>query len=155
VVELRSGERSDGAAVVGSAAMAKSRRARVPYAHRTRIEKLGVKRAQHVLLVGLDDASFRAELRHAGAHVTTRASDETDLIFLRADDRDALVKLAGLEEKMKRDGAIWVIRPRGSDAITEADVMSAGKAAGLVDVKVARFSDAHSALKFVIPVSKR
>jgi len=56
---------------------------------------------------------------------------------------------------MTRDGAIWVIRPRGSDAISEGDVMAAGKAAGLVDIKVARFSDTHSALKFVIPIGQR
>jgi hypothetical protein len=33
--------------------------------------------------------------------------------------------------------------------------MKAGKAAGLVDVKVARFSDTHTAEKFVIPVRDR
>jgi hypothetical protein len=33
--------------------------------------------------------------------------------------------------------------------------MTAGKAVGLVDVKVARFSETHHREKFVIPVSKR
>jgi hypothetical protein len=33
--------------------------------------------------------------------------------------------------------------------------MRAGKLAGLVDVKVARFSDTHTAEKFVIPVARR
>ena len=33
--------------------------------------------------------------------------------------------------------------------------MKAGKAAGLVDVKVVRLSDTHTAEKYVIPVSKR
>jgi hypothetical protein len=33
--------------------------------------------------------------------------------------------------------------------------MAAGKAAGLVDVKVVSFSDTHSANKFVIPKDKR
>ncbi|PYR70118.1 MAG: hypothetical protein DMF88_03745 [Acidobacteria bacterium] len=51
--------------------------------------------------------------------------------------------------------AIWVIRPKGSQQISESDVMKAGKAAGLVDVKVARFSETHTAEKFVIPVSRR
>jgi hypothetical protein len=39
--------------------------------------------------------------------------------------------------------------------ITEGDVMAAGKAAGLVDVKVVRFSETHTAEKFVIPVALR
>lgn len=33
--------------------------------------------------------------------------------------------------------------------------MKAAKAAGLVDVKVVRFSETHSANKFVVPVAKR
>ena len=134
--------------------MAKAR-AEVSYAHRSRIEKLGVKRAQRVLVIGVHDAAFRAELQQAGAHVVTRAAGEADIIFLEANDRAALKKLPALTKQMTRDGAIWVIRPRGSDAISEGDVMAAGKAAGLVDIKVARFSETRSSLKFVIPVSKR
>jgi len=135
--------------------MAKSHAPEVSYAHRTRIEKLGVKRGHRVLVVRVDDEMFRAELDQAGAHVATRATGHADIVFLGADGRAALGKLATLQTQIARDGAIWVIRPRGSDAISEADVMAAGKAAGLVDVKVARFSDTHSALKFVIPLSKR
>jgi hypothetical protein len=56
---------------------------------------------------------------------------------------------------MARDGAIWVIRPKGVKTITEADVMTAGKAAGLVDTKVVRFSDSHTAEKLVIPLARR
>jgi hypothetical protein len=33
--------------------------------------------------------------------------------------------------------------------------MAAGKAAGLVDVKVVSFSETHTAEKFVVPVAKR
>mgnify|MGYP006170174075 CR=1 FL=1 len=40
-------------------------------------------------------------------------------------------------------------------SVVEADVMAAGKAAGLVDVKVVRFSATHTAEKLVIPVTKR
>jgi hypothetical protein len=48
-----------------------------------------------------------------------------------------------------------VIRPKGVTQITEADVLTAGKAAGLVDTKVARFSDTHTAEKLVIPKERR
>jgi hypothetical protein len=135
--------------------MAKSHAPEVSYAHRTRIEKLGVKRGHRVLVLRVDDEMFRAELNQAGADVAARATGQADIVFLGADGQAALGKLAALQKQIARDGAIWVIRPRGSDAISEADVMAAGKAAGLVDVKVARFSDTHSALKFVIPLSKR
>ena len=56
---------------------------------------------------------------------------------------------------MKPNGALWVIRPKGRPEISERAVMDAGKAAGLVDVKVVSFSETHTAEKFVIPLAAR
>lgn len=121
----------------------------------SRLDKLGVKPSHTVLVVGGVDAAFVRELEARAARVCRRADVEADAIFYAADSRPALARLETLERHLKRDGAIWVIRPKGVDAITEADVMKAGKAAGLVDVKVVRFSDTHTAEKFVIPVARR
>jgi hypothetical protein len=121
----------------------------------SRLDKLGVKRDQTVIVLGVDDASFASELKARGASVSTRLSGEADIIFYSAESRAALGRLEALQKNLKRDGAIWVIRPKGVAAITENDVMKAGKLAGLVDVKVARFSDTHTAEKFVIPVARR
>jgi hypothetical protein len=44
---------------------------------------------------------------------------------------------------------------KGQKSITETDVRSAGLQAGLVDIKVVSFSATHTALKFVVPKSKR
>jgi hypothetical protein len=120
-----------------------------------RLDKLGVKASHVVLVLGVDDSEFTRELEKRGAQVSTRAAGEADVIFYAAPARAALEKLRSLQKHLKRDGAIWVIRPKGVQAITEADVMKAGKAAGLVDVKVARFSETHTAEKFVIPVRNR
>jgi hypothetical protein len=78
-----------------------------------------------------------------------------DVIFVAANDRGDLDRLVTVQKYLKRDGAVWVIRPKGSANISESDVMKAGKAAGLVDVKVARFSESHTAEKFVIPIARR
>lgn len=121
----------------------------------SRLDKLGVKRAHVVLVLGVDDGPFMRELEERGAQVSRKAAGRADLIFYAAPSRAALDRLVPLQKHLKRDGAIWVIRPKGVQAITESDVMRAGKAAGLVDVKVARFSDTHTAEKFVIPVAKR
>ena len=48
-----------------------------------------------------------------------------------------------------------MVYPKGQKHICEADVMAAGKAAKLVDIKVVGFSETHSALKMVIPVARR
>jgi hypothetical protein len=121
----------------------------------TRLDKLGVKSGQRVLVLGVDDADFVPELEARGVTVTTTPSGRVNVIFYAAESYAALDRLASLQKHMERDAALWVIRPRGVQAITEGDVMKAGKAAGLVDVKVARFSNTHTAEKFVIPVARR
>jgi hypothetical protein len=121
----------------------------------SRIDKLDVKPGQVVLFVGIRDATLREEIETRGAIVVARVIDPVDTIFVAANERSDLRRLATLQNFLKRDGAIWVIRPKGSPNISENDVMSAGKGVGLVDVKVVRFSETHTAEKFVIPVSKR
>ena len=54
-----------------------------------------------------------------------------------------------LQRRLTKAGALWVIRPKGHPAISEDDVLQGGRAAGLVDVKVVRFSETHTAGKFV------
>jgi len=121
----------------------------------SRVDKLGVKTGQSVLFVGLRDASLREEIETRGATVLFRGTEEADAIFLAANYRSDLERLVTLQKFLKPDGAIWVIRPKGSPDISEGDVMKAGKAVGLVDVKVVRFSETHTAEKFVIPVARR
>ena len=117
----------------------------------TRLDKLGVKTGMSVLCLSLRDEAFVEELCARGAEVSARRRTGADIIFYGAPDRGALDMLPGLVPSMKKDGALWVIRPKGVKAITEAEVMAAGKAAGLVDVKVVSFSDTHTAEKFMIP----
>ena len=69
-----------------------------------------------------------------------------------------LRRLERLKRSLKPAGAIWVIRPKALPSgtkVSERAVMAAGKAAGLVDVKVVGFSATHTAEKFVIPVKDR
>jgi hypothetical protein len=120
------------------------------------IEKLGVKPGQKVALLGVDDDTFARQLESAGATVARgRTAKNADAIFFGADARADLVRVPKLRQSLAPNGALWIIRPRGVERITESEVMAAGKAAGLVDVKVVRFSETHTAEKFVIPVSDR
>lgn len=125
-------------------------------APRTRLEKLGVKASSRVAVTGIDDREFLAELTRATPHVNrgTR-QNHNDLIFFGASTDEDLAALSDLKSRLKSDGAIWVVRPKGRKEITEAGVMAAGKAVGLVDVKVVKFSETHTAEKFVIPLKGR
>ena len=80
---------------------------------------------------------------------------DCDSIVLAAPERAALAKLATLRHHLKPDGALWVLRPKGSPDLSEMEVLEAGRAAGLVDTKVVAFSAALTAEKFVIPVAQR
>ncbi len=126
------------------------------YSHQTRLQKLGVKPEWRVSVVSVGDPAFVTELRGAVAHVSVgRVLDESDAIFFGAVDAKELVRLGVLKRSMKQNGALWVIRPKGRPEISERAVMDAGKAAGLVDVKVISFSSTHTGEKFVIPVANR
>ncbi|MGH8103778.1 MAG: hypothetical protein ACREJQ_04570 [bacterium] len=72
-----------------------------------------------------------------------------------ANRREELKESGKLKKALKSNGALWVIRPKGSGDISEAEVMSARKAVGLVDMKVVKFSETHTAEKFVIPLTER
>jgi hypothetical protein len=118
----------------------------------SRLDKLGVKAGMSVVVVGERHDDLVRELKSRGARIVRTAPAEgTDLMFYGASHRDALDRLRALGRSLKPNGALWVIRPKGSAAITESEVMAAGKKAGLVDVKVVSFSETHTAEKFVIP----
>ena len=124
----------------------------------SRLAKLGVKEGVRILLVGAVEEAFVEELRAAGATAVRRMGRGTpafDVIFLAVERRESLEQLEALASKIVPSGAIWTLRAKGQRAVTEADTMSAGKRAGLVDVKVVSFSDTLTAEKFVIPVAKR
>lgn len=124
----------------------------------SRLDKLGVKPGMRVVLLGpIGDAGFTTELRARGATVTRGLSTAraADIVFLSAASREDLNRVPSAAGAIKPDGSVWIVRPKGQRAVTEADSMSAGKRAGLVDVKVVSFSEALTAEKYVIPVAKR
>ncbi|MGZ3474199.1 MAG: hypothetical protein ACXWUG_07745 [Polyangiales bacterium] len=121
-----------------------------------RIQKLGVKAGQKIVALAIDDESFLAELRAVTPEAsTTLKGDDLDLVFYGASTKKSLDRLAALKTRIAAAGAIWIVRPKGIAAITEADVRLAAQAVDLVDVKVVKFSETHTAEKLVIPVVKR
>jgi hypothetical protein len=120
------------------------------------LDKLGVKPDHKIGAVGSLDAQLIQQLEQRSRELTVgRPRPDSDLIFIAADRKSDLRQLASLQRYLKRNGAIWVVRPKGGAGPTERDVMEAGKAAGLVDTKVVSLSETHTAEKYVIPVSRR
>jgi hypothetical protein len=122
---------------------------------KSRIDKIGVKPGQRVSALGVSDRAFVDELNAAGADVSERVRKDSDAIFIAVESSADLRRIASLAKSLAPAGALWAIRRKGVADASEALTMAAGKAAGLVDVKVVRFSETHTAEKFVIPKSRR
>ena len=120
----------------------------------SRLEKLGIRAGTRVALVGVDDADLRAELDARGA-VVARTAAGADVVLLQVETPARLARLAGLRDAIPPHAAIWVLRVKGGKGVSEKETMAAGRAAGLVDVKVCAFSDRLTAEKYVIPTAAR
>jgi hypothetical protein len=122
----------------------------------SRLDKLGAKADWRTSAINVDDETFLKELGARVAELSIgRALRASDAIFLGATRASELGKIERLKTFLKPNGALWIVRPKGRPAISEMAVMRAGKAAGLVDVKVVSFSPTHTAEKFVIPLAAR
>jgi hypothetical protein len=122
----------------------------------SRLQKIGVKPGWRASAIGVDDERFLAELEEGVTHLSIgRVAKNSDAIFYGVTKAIQLARLEKLKASLVPDGAVWIIRPKGRPEISEQAVMAAGKAAGLVDVKVVSFSATHTAEKFVIPVAAR
>lgn len=138
---------------LGDAAPKWSDRIRSP---RSLLDKLGVRPDQSISVIGMSDEDFATQLAGTGASVTTgRVAKGSDIVFLGATTVRDLTRLSVAVKAMERDGAIWVVHPKGKGALQDTEIFAAAKKLGLVSTKVARFSDTHTAEKLVIPVARR
>jgi hypothetical protein len=98
----------------------------------------------------LDD--LLPELAERDAEVV---GSNVDIAFLGVTETAGLDRLAQTWARVVERGAMWIVYPRGVTAVTQNEVLAAGRALGLLDVKVVRFSDTQTALRFVAPRARR
>ena len=122
----------------------------------TLMDKLGVKPGLAVAVVNVGAKAFTVELEKVAPDARIGEPPRpVDLLFLGIRGRDELDRIAGMVEDVKPDGGLWVVYPKGRRDLRESDVLAAGRAAGLKDIKVARVSTTLTALKFVRPLDAR
>jgi hypothetical protein len=121
------------------------------------LDKLGVKPGSKVAVVDLDDPDFIALLKRRTTDIVRgRPRTPVDLVFMGARDMADLKRLKDAKKWIEPNGAIWVVRVKGARAaIKDTDVITAGLAAGLVDNKIASFSDTHGAMRLVFRLRDR
>jgi hypothetical protein len=121
------------------------------------LDKLGVNPGSKVALLNLDDAAF-VKLLRSRTHdiVEGRPGTPCDLVFMGANEPADLLRLRAVKAWIEPNGAVWVIRRKGSgSALKDTDLIDAGLAAGLVDNKIASFSETHGAMRFVFRLRDR
>jgi hypothetical protein len=123
----------------------------------SRLDKLGIKPASRVALIGAVEATFARELAARAAAVSSgRPRTAVDVIFYAVATPADLARIGALRDRLVPDGALWLIRAKGAAAtVREHDARAAARAAGLVDVKVIAFSATHTADKYVVPKARR
>ncbi|MSQ13165.1 MAG: DUF3052 family protein [Dehalococcoidia bacterium] len=120
------------------------------------LDKLGVKPGMSIAVVGVQDGDFLAQLGERVPKLSEcKPGAELDLVFFETDEREGLEWLESLGKAIKKAGAIWIVAQKGSTEVREVDVLTSGRAAGLVNVKVAAFSETHTAHKMVVPKAAR
>lgn len=121
------------------------------------LDKLGVKPGAKVCVIDLDDAGFISLLRSRTSDILFRKPrTPCDLVFLGASKPADLKRINVIKTWIEPNGAIWVVRPKGGrSAIRDVDVIEAGLAAGLVDNKIASFSDTQGAMRLVYRLRDR
>lgn len=121
------------------------------------LDKLGVKPGSRVAVVDFDDPGFLSLLRQRTSDIVTgKPRDVCDIVFLGANRMQDLAALDQAKRWIEPNGAVWVIRPKGGRSeLKDTDLISAGLAAGLVDNKIASFSDTHGAMRFVYRLKDR
>jgi len=121
------------------------------------LDKLGVKPGSKVAVVDLDDAGFIKQVRERTTDVVIgRPRSKCDLVFMGARTFADLRRLNEVKKWIEPNGAIWVVRPKGGRSeLRDTDLIDAGLAAGLVDNKIASFSDTHGAMRFAYRLRDR
>jgi Protein of unknown function (DUF3052) len=121
------------------------------------LDKLGIRPGMRVAILGVDDPDIRGLVRNRTTELTEGWPEpETDIVLLAADSPDELAPLAALAERIRPNGAIWVVSRKGkARTLRDVQVIEAAIEAGLVDNKVASFSATHTALRAVIPIARR
>jgi len=112
----------------------------------TLLDKLGIKPAMQIAAIGFADLCW---LECFSAERELAQGKRYDAILFHADTDQTLAQVPRLVEALEPKGMLWIVFPKGRKDITDLHVFAAGKAAGLVDVKVCKFNALLTGLKFV------
>jgi hypothetical protein len=139
--------------VLGDVAESWAEKIRSP---RTLADKLGVKRGMQVAVIDVEDRDILDDLEAKGATlVISSVPQDVMMVLVRVVRPSQLATLGAMTSRIARNGAIWVVHPRGDASVADTVIFAAARDAGLTYTKVVRFSERDTAEKLVIPRTAR
>ena len=139
--------------VLGDVAESWAEKIRSP---RTLADKLGVKRGMQVAVIDVEDREILDDLEAKGATlVIGSVPQDVMMVLFRVVRPSQLATLGAMTSRIARNGAIWVVHPRGDASVADTIIFAAARDAGLTYTKVVRFSERDTAEKLVIPRTAR
>ena len=132
------------------------------YAAKDVVDKLGITPGSAVLATGAKrDADLVARARKKAGRPFARASEKAEVVlFWPTTAAEITHELVRLRKRITESAGIWVIsakrdHERAGRPYLGNDVIALGLAAGFVDNKICSISETDTAMRFVIPRSKR
>ncbi len=120
------------------------------------IDKLGVRSGVRVWAVGDIDETLMMQVAERTENIRRgRSATDCDVVFVALDSPRDFGRIDRAAAAIADTGAIWTVHRKGSSGISDTLVIAHARSIGLVDTKVARISDTHTAEKFVRPVASR
>lgn len=121
----------------------------------TLADKLGVEQGDSVRLLNLDDEELLSSLAGKEAKIVSREAARSNLVMLGVERASELRQIEDLTEKLRPNGAIWVVLPKGGRMVTKANVVAKAREVGFSQVETLDFSETQSAFKMVRPTKAK
>lgn len=115
----------------------------------SRLQKLGVKTEMKCWVSSGFDSGFKDELTSNGSLLVKKIA-ECQLAFFLLTKRSDLTKLVSSVSELPLGVNIWIVWPKGTDAVSQKDVMQTARECGMGPSKTAAFDASHSSLRFAL-----
>ena len=127
------------------------------YSHRTAVQKLGVKPAQRVEVIGDVGSGLRRDVKQAVGRGLVRSGELDGAIVLVESEEAAKEALVRYRARLRDTGYLWVItRKRGHESyLNQMTLVPHAKRLGLIDNKTCSIDEDRSGIRFVVPRALR
>ena len=127
------------------------------YAHRSTVQKLGVKPDQRVEVTGDVGSGLRGDLKEALGRGLVKAGDLDGAVVMVESLEQAQDALVRYRARLRDSGYLWLVtRKRGHDGyLNQMAIVPSAKKIGMIDNKTCSIDDERSGIRFVVPRALR